>query len=776
MSKSLKRLSLILFLTSLIVSCSEEPANESGAKETPVSAEVGLKGPGTGAAGNVDAATIKNNPFNNPAINFDKAILENPEVFSAPGENEGVGSVEEQKLKDFNLRQPIVYGIGAGGITMDTTYEESKTLLTPPLRGPFEDGSTLYNEQLFVRWKQEGKRKPQMIVPTGGYLGAMEAGAFGELTFQTKFLNYWPDQQQGAVRLIQDLYLELEKVSDTSYNCLETGRCRLIYGDVNQANFVMVLPGAIFLMAKEEFQIAEVRIVRDVDPGMLNNNLDVLTGDIRVPEQDPFQLGQSFGEIFDRLEASPVKATPEVYLNPDSLVYAWNGVYLIFHRSNYSVEVTAAEAADKNMMTQVTPAFGAYLTLGGSRILMTQTADDISFARETLPNPATMDMDIVNLSETEVEVKMTMNMKIRKQDSKLFAKRFAEFLASELSGRYDVVRHRMWGYQNEAKVNKEIFVSIEAYNSDSLQGVDIGFEVNEEQEKFNYFTVGKKSPEFSGFSKVTLPASSDDVARVAEAMPVLNSITNGEVLEEVPNPNYEKEMQNYLTVLNQVGQEIIVPEKPKKTMMVPKMELRKPETFRELVGVKLNDLVKLEQIDALGRGEATATFLSASPEAGEVKERVSYSDQKVFYYPFFNRPFPRQQGSVNFSGASLGLQVIGGDTETQYARVVSVTSGAFYGVIRDICGLDETSPIKIAMKDTEVVAALDAAIAKQKALDPKYDCDHFKFRDDGSLGVLKQIYFPEQQLTLEFSNRALSAVTIHMPLSEADMTMPEVMK
>ncbi len=725
MSNYLKQCLLLILIPSFLISCTEEPANAPGTDSRPPETTVDLNGD----------IQFKN---------FKDMVATSPDVFSYPGEIDGVGSEEQEALKLENIRKPIVYGIGAGGITMDTTYEESKTLLTPPFRGPFENGATLYNEQLYVVWKQEGDRKPQIIIPIKGYLGKMDGGKFGNLDFTTKFLKYKPDGQEGAVRLIQELYLELEQVEDESYNCLATGRCRLIYGDVNQPNFVMVLPGAVLLMAKEEFQIAEVRIVRDIDPGMLANNLDLLSGDVLIPEQAPFQLGQTHQEIFDRINASPVKSSPEVYVQTDSLVYAWNGVYLIFHRSNYDVDVTEAEPSDQNYAVQVTPEYPAYLTLDGKRILMLQDQDNISFALETMPDPQTAAMDVVNISATEVESKMTMNTIVRKQDSMMFARAFADFLAQQLSGRYDQVRYRMWGFQNDAKVNKEISVSLSAYNSEDLKGVSIGFEINEEQQKMNFMTVGLMDPEYGAFSKIVLPTSTEDVVRKSVEQPIINDITGDVVMD---------------LVLNQ-----------------PKTEVRKSNVFTELAGFKLNDLVKLEEIDALGRGEATVTYMSADPSLGEIKERAGYSDEAIFNFPQFNRPTPRQQGFISVYGASLGLKVIGADDTAQYARVVSISSGSMYGTIQDVCGMGSESNIKISMKDNEVMQALEEAVASKQAEDPDFQCEYFMVRDNGSLGIVKEIYFPTERMKFVFSGRALSAVTVYMPLSEVNNDLQGVLQ
>ena len=599
MSNYLKQLILLIVIPSFLISCTEEPANDPGTDASPPDSVVSIKG-----AKEPTVQDIEKNLFTNPALNFEKVLLENPEVFSPPGEVDGVGSAEQQVLQQKNLNKPIQYGVGAAGITMDTTFAEAKNLLTIPIYGPDEDGQAYYREELVVIWKDDGDRKPQMIIPVGGYLGTMSAGKFGELSYQTKFLDYKNDGIQGAARLTLELYLELEEVVDQSYNCLASGRCRLIYGDENQKNFVMVFPGAVFLMAKEEFQLAEIRLIRDVDPGVLANDLDLKSGEIFPPEMASFQLGETKKEIFDRINETAVKAFPEVFVSTDSFTYAWNGVYFLFHRSNYDNNVTEAEDEDLHFATQMTPLYPGYLLVDGKRVIMTQTEDDIRFDLEVMPAPESQASDVVIVDEFTVETKLTMNTKVRKQDSILFTERFADFLASQMTGEFSNVRYRTWGIQNPTKNNREISVTIEAYQDGSLKGQFIGFQVSEEQEKMDYVITGLMDPEIAPFSKVTLPASEGDVERLVVEKPVVNLITGDPVIDSITQQ--------------------------------PKTEMRQDDVYTKLAGIKLNDLIKLEEIDALGRGEATVTYMGGDSSLGEVKERAGYAEEGTYSIPLFN--------------------------------------------------------------------------------------------------------------------------------------------
>jgi hypothetical protein len=718
MSQVFKPIAILLMTISFVISCTDSPKNDKNAKAGPVTLEV--------------------NP--NASLPIPKAneLLQNsPIVFSNPGELDGEGSIEEQELKKHNLNEPIIYGVGAAGITMDTTFEEAKTLLTPPFRGPFANGVTFYNEQIITIWQNEGERKPRIIYVSKGYLGKMDAGKFKQLDFQSKFPEYknGKDPILGAQKLIREFYLEFEQTQDKSYDCLSTGRCTLIFGDSNQANMVLILPGAVFLFAKEEFQLAEIRIVRDIDPGMLANNLDLLSGDIYVPEEVPFRLGDSYKYIFDRLEASPVNSSPEVYVLTDTLGYSWKGFWYSFHRSNFDIDVIKAEPEDITKAVQVSPEFPAYLTIGGSRILVTQSTSDISVELETLPNPETLNMDDVTLNVSEVESKLKMTTSIKKQNSLKFSQKFSQLLESELAKKYDVVVGRLSGYQNEEKSNKEIVSVISAFDSSTLKGVRIAFQVKEEQEKLGFFVISKIDNNINPYNSITLPVMKADVERKMELKEVINEITQLPLVDPATK--------------------------------VAKTEMSKESTFSQLSGFKLNDLVRLTNIDALGRGEATVELLTAN-KGTPVIERAEYVEQGSLIVIDENRPSPRNQSfvTVGMSGVVLGLVNVGQDEQGLLARVVSISSADFYGKIKDICGLSDSLLLEIGMKVSDAESMLLTAIDSKMKLDSNYNCNHIKIRDDGGKNFLKSVYFQDENLVINFNEKALSSVTIYLPLSQ----------
>lgn len=684
--------------------CTEEPKNDGDAKSPP------------------PRTTIDPNYADSANKSYDEFKTSSTTTVD-PNQPKPKTPAELEELKQANLRKPIIYGVGAGGIDMDTTFAESKDLLTPPFRGPFANGLALYDEQLIVIWKDEGERKPQLIIPIRGYLGKLSAGKFGNLDFQTKFKDYKGDKpEQGAARLIRELYLELENPDDKNYDCLTTGQCSLIYGTIDQANMVMIFPGAVFLIAKEEFQLAEIRIVRYVKPGQLANNLDIISGDILVPNEKPFSLGQTYKEIFARLQPEILlpnpeipgaqtanvpteNLSPEIYVRTDFIGYSWSGVWYSFHRSNFSLEVATAEETDRAKTVEVSPMFPSPLTVSGARILLDDSSGELVFSLEQ-----------GNESEEILANALTMNRVIPQKRSMEYMEKFNALITAELSKKYDQVTARLDGFQNPEKIHREITSVIQAFNSSDLRGVRIIFRLNEEQEKLAFFSISQLDTTLKPLDALTLPPAPNDLVLTKDV-------------------------------------------------------------FADLDGIRLNDAVLLTDIDALGRQEATIQYFSAqNPAANNLVERTIYIEQGVFEEPDENRLKPRVQSFVQVggSGTVLGLKTVASDVGMAMARVVSVSTSNIYGKIQGICGLNPDFHLKIGMTDEEVLGRLLEAIAAKQAADPAYKCDHLKIRDNGSLGFIKEIYFPKERLVLTFSNRGLSTVSIYIPFSDIDMSIPEV--
>ena len=178
----------------------------------------------------------------------------------------GSNALSQEDLVSQNIQAPIEYGIGAGGIRFTNTLEDSKTLLSQPAGG-LNQTFTSYSEAITVYWSGEGQpadeQYPLMIAVQAGYQGQMDAGELGLIGPGTQFSMHGEYGKEGAEQLTRDLYNQLEKTGDPTYDCFYEIQCQLIFTEQDNGLFVAVIPGAAFLINKIDFEIAEIRLVNN---------------------------------------------------------------------------------------------------------------------------------------------------------------------------------------------------------------------------------------------------------------------------------------------------------------------------------------------------------------------------------------------------------------------------------------------------------------------------------------------------------------------------------
>ena len=264
------------------------------------------------------------------------------------------------------------------------------------------------------------------------------------------------------------------------------------------------------------------------------------------------------------------------------------------------------------------------------------------------------------------------------------------------------------------------------------------------------------------------------VGEMAECKPVINVLTCKEKLDDDGQPVLDDDGQ---PVLDMESCDYEKDFSTSKAMMTTGLLPH----YTQLAGMKLNDAVILTEVDALGRGEASVQYVY---EDGTLTapERSGFTEQGNFTLPEADEAFTkeRQQSFVSVgAGTVLGLKMLPGVepvTGGVAGRVVSISSNNVYAFIKDLCGLGDSIKLRIGMTEGEVENALVAAIDARKATDSKYQCNYFKKEDDGNLGYLSEIYFPDQRITLEFSNRAFGAATIYLPMTDVNEVLPKVAK
>jgi len=272
-----------------------------------------------------------------------------------------------------------------------------------------------------------------------------------------------------------------------------------------------------------------------------------------------------------------------------------------------------------------------------------------------------------------------MNLYIPKGRSEAFVKGLVQFLETQLEAKaeYDQVFSEIFGTQNPFIVNREIKGSILAFDSKSLEGVHILFEVSEEQEGLSFFQITKIDEKIRPFLAHSLPSYNKPVKKGFVEVPIIHPDTNKAIIDPATK--------------------------------LPKVALQLADSYKSLAGFNLGDIIQLTEIDATGKKEASARLWDIQTQQPMFahSERLAFEEDGSFYTPNeqeSTRIEPKDMSFVETSSGKLGLRQFHtlNDGSKLY-KVNSIESGSFDGPITDLCGLDSGSlQIKIGMKDTDL--------------------------------------------------------------------------
>ena len=161
-----------------------------------------------------------------------------------------------------NMEAPIRYGESISYISWDTSWEQSKKILTQPIQE--SELNTDYSEGLSIFWGLTDK--PMFLTAKKGYLGPILIKKpvgfiknpihIGD-SFQS-YLSGNENIEQSVHRLAMDTYSAL---TGDSSNCLEEQICRVYWGIEEQEYVFIAYPGMSLMVNKMHLTLDSVHMI-----------------------------------------------------------------------------------------------------------------------------------------------------------------------------------------------------------------------------------------------------------------------------------------------------------------------------------------------------------------------------------------------------------------------------------------------------------------------------------------------------------------------------------
>lgn len=620
------------------------------------------------------------------------------------------GTVIADAKAEFNSNQPIVYEGGAGGITFNTTFEESKSILSKPRSGPDASGTAYYEgEGLQIVWRTDEPRIPVAIYTLNNYQGKMKmfGGKKQFVGMKDSFVaesdgGYSPNEF-GAAQFAKDYYRFITGNMDVK-DCLAEQLCLIDYGTPEQENFVFQIPGRImWLLSKDRLQIYVMLLLRQVGQGILANDLNILTGQFLIPNEAPLGFGDTFQDVEERLKVDTFTA-----VSTNSYGREYDGVYLVYKRTKFDRKDTTPLADDKMLAVQVWNNYRNRLTLDGKPIIVRETANSV---------------DVLTLEQAQLtpppegarQIPLNINLALQDANVRPFAEKLTKFLETQLQMKYPnaLVSSRFSGAHQVVDI-KDYSAYVVAYDAAADDGLFLSFGIGEEQGNLQNFFVTKVGSGFNAMDPLILTRTKTPV-------------------EKRPGAQF----------------------------------------YDTLSGVTIGDTIAVTDWD-LGRGEATVAYSStnyqevvkAEADASAIKKfvtRASYSDISAMFVAFDQLDTtPQNQGfvSVGSLGISIGIKLISETPETlttkatRLYRVISVGSSLHNSEVRGLC----------QNKFTPTFGMSDTAFLTKLKETP--ECKTLITYDTTGDGRISSVYFPDDRLRLSFGDEELVQATVYAPVNE----------
>jgi hypothetical protein len=245
-----------------------------------------------------------------PKRPIDKVTTEptNPDGGLVPGRVPDISFEESIQRKMRNEVMPINFGSGAGGITMETTYDEAHDRLAKSI-GVF-NGLEFFPEDIRIEWSSSEPQTPAFFIIGPSYKGKVDLGeSLGMVSMQTPFQTFLTPGDQDPIRsLLKRIGAVFHGNGAADYDCEKAFTCRL---DESEIYLIFEYRQGALLLSKSKqlsLEIMYFTAPRELRPFLL----------------DPLVYNQSIGGI----TLTSTKADTENRIGAPLSVNAANGVHV----------------------------------------------------------------------------------------------------------------------------------------------------------------------------------------------------------------------------------------------------------------------------------------------------------------------------------------------------------------------------------------------------------------------------------------------------------------
>lgn len=714
------------------------------------------------------------------------------------------GDDVDDALVKRNSSKPIVYKQGFAGITFDTTFDDARNIFSEPL-GNNSSGAYLYREGMIVIWRQQDPKVPVFVIINADYLGSMELGTnLGAVKVGSDITSHFADDDGTGFPTLKKYFNSLEKKA-ADYDCIASNECQLVQ---NSDFYLFVLPSGMFKISKDRKVIAEIRLTKDISPGNMDNNFDLLNQNVafQVPSADGSSVENKSIELSDNWDIAQEKIAGEgiASVGTDWFTVEYDGALLILTKDKFDRDYLKPENTEQIEGFYYTGSFTKNFTFDSKLLKYSydlnakvfnfseiDQAKDPEYFEAVSENGATaykkLKVEYVDAADKKLEF-MKVKLPIQYEDGSTF---FAmpEFTASadeiealkNANGQIpeDQLAAAVIGQKQKMAFDAAVKELIVLDESSQVLGMkttylddvqkhkvkDLNLTPDMEQMKVDFF-IG-----LNNYLKAKLEAKHSDKSIMTRyqglhAKEVETSYESTTLVYDKATGEgsfYQLSMAKLTGHLSKIYTSLANSEFNKKIFP----ELGKDLLFKanakatELNGFKLGERIKITEIDN-DREEATISSLD-----GSMKQRSGFDDTALRSVIYGEDGQIKKEilQSTAVGDASVGLYITKAAEADQY-KVAQINTGMISGKINGLCGINDLD-LKISTPSKEVVAKINQKISEKRQLDPNFKCVKFEEKYSDASGEVSSISFPKQGVKLYFSDSQFSRIGIYTSEKEA---------